>query len=279
MLLTLAQTPRLDDDVLSALDAESSRARERGLRADLQRMRQERPGSGLCADAYNRLARECALMGRPLGALREHSVDEEERFFARTVPGPDGHIYWTGAAGGFYTARHTRTLPRRWWFARRYDVVLDHYDILESTCGDAACINPEHAARSRRSRQIYSDQSLLGAIQVQAARLGHPPSTKDWKRSGRTPSDAVIIARFGSWEKALHAAGFTGYTSIRQATRADCLSGIRLVHDLTGKWPTREAYEHHGDILQAHGFPRSGTTVMQFFGRRWPPAVEAARNA
>ena len=77
LLLALSHVPPMPVDQLAALDQDASRARENALRADLNRLRAERGrGSGVCADAYNRLTRECAAMGRPLGTLARQSRDE-----------------------------------------------------------------------------------------------------------------------------------------------------------------------------------------------------------
>lgn len=278
LLATLTAVPPLTPGELAALPADASRARENALRADLHRLRLERPGSGVCADAYNRLSRECAVMGRPLGALRENSRDEAERFFARTVEGPDGHVYWTGGKDFRPNNRASRRVPVRWWL-ERVGRKTDHYDVITAVCGDRACINPEHLEISRRSRQIYTEAQMLGALQVAAMRLGRPPSTSDWRRINGKPTDGSYVARFGSWENALHAAGFTGYRSTAfRVTREQAIAAIRYVRSLTGAWPSRDTYERHGDALQANGYPRSGTTVLSHFDGSWPKAVAAARN-
>lgn len=168
----------------------------------------------------------------------------------------------------------------RWWWEHEHGVKLTAYDILEPTCGERGCLNPDHRQHVRRSRQIYTEAQMLGGLQVLAMRLGHPPTTYDWARSGRKPTTNVYQTRFGTWEKALAAAGFTAYHSItRIVSRADCIRALQFVHRLTGKWPTREAFENHRDQLTAQGLPRSGTSITTHLGNgSWPAAISQAKN-
>lgn len=157
---------------------------------------------------FARSVRACQE-GRPLDQLRIYSPDEEERFWAQTIDGPDGHVYWQGSQtfrdnGGGYQN------PQRWVWQRTHGK-LDYGEQIVSGCGTENCVAAEHLRhRPRRERAGYgmSDEQVIGGLQALALRLGHAPSARDWNEAGHKLGAAGVAWRFGkTWPRALAAAG------------------------------------------------------------------------
>lgn len=180
----------------------------RELRAEWRRVREQHGRrSERTREAFETLFRAAIASGRPLDMLRRHSPDEQERFFARTVPGDDEHVYWDGAKDGFRTNDGRRRKPVRWWWAHLGRPLVQTDDLIP-TCDAVGCIHPDHHRRGRSERrQWYSDTAMIGRLQVEAMRLGRAPTTEHWRAAGLNPVTGVYKRRFGSWAKALRAAG------------------------------------------------------------------------
>jgi len=59
-----------------------------------------------------------------------------------------------------------------------------------------------------RNRTVWTDEQILEALRSDAERLGRTPTYGDWRRSSPDhPSAQVVAHRFGSWAKAISAAG------------------------------------------------------------------------
>lgn len=188
-------------------------------------------GSSEGLEAWQRLSHQAALQGRPLDGLRRYTADEVERFFAQTIPGPDGHVFWDG--GKEFTCNDgRRPAPRTWWWRHHNGPIRNPY-YVRATCGEANCVNPEHCTlvHPGHDRRI-SDGAMLGALQVWATREGRTPSTRLWDESGGKPSSSYYDIRFGTWLKAIRAAGLVpaavGNTAVSEQ---DCLAALRLVHE------------------------------------------------
>ena len=180
------------------------------LRDELYRVRAENPGSGYELDAFVRYMHESALLGLSPTALPQYSPVESDRFFARVVEGPDRHRYWSNNNLVFPLNNGRSQNPRRWWWQHEHDVELTLYDDVTPTCGDRRCIAPWHCQVGRQAARLrYSDEHMLGGLQVLAMRLGHGPSESEWAASGRKPTASNFGLRFGSWTKAIRAAGLT----------------------------------------------------------------------
>lgn len=57
---------------------------------------------------------------------------------------------------------------------------------------------------------IWSRESILAAIREWAEEQGGPPLSSDWRAAGYGhPSSRTVALRFGTWNDAIAAAGFT----------------------------------------------------------------------
>jgi hypothetical protein len=221
-------------------------------------------------DAYQRFFHASCAEGNPPDALRRHIADETERFFARTIPGVDGHTYWDGSlkAGFVQNDGHTRR-PRRWWYERVYGSL--GRDTLIVSCGEANCITPEHMERVpwEERRRMWSDAQMIGMLQTVAMRLGETPSRHgfDKERSPNMPTARAYILRFGSWGRAVKSAGLPERDLARISTD-DTVAALRAFADERGHVPSLEEWQSN------HCHPVRGTIVRLFGG--WGKALIAA---
>jgi hypothetical protein len=181
------------------------------LRAELHRIRAEHGrGTSQGLEAFIRYMHDAAVLGLSPTALAEYSDIEEDRFFARVIDGPDRHRYWAGRDQRFKCNDGRTRHPRRWWFEHENNIQLGFYEDITPSCGDKRCIAPWHGIRGRGvTRRLYSDAHMLGGLQVEALRLGRGPSAAEWDAAGRKPGSSNFTLRFGSWTKAIRAAGLT----------------------------------------------------------------------
>ncbi len=247
--------------------------------AELARLRAEDGrGSSRALAAFQALSQAYAHRGRRVDELRTHSPDEAERFFANTAPGPDGHVYWLPRGRRFTRNDGASRAPIRWWWEARFDE-LEQYDVIKPACGDLACINPEHAVLEPRAdlRRRFSDEQIIGALQVAALRLGRAPRQRAWDG---VPSRETIQARFGGWDKALKAAGIErdDWRGAHRASPADCVAALRAAREHLGHWPwlwefrAGKPREH----LKRLGLPSSATTIVAHLGGSWAEALRRA---
>jgi hypothetical protein len=105
------------------------------------------------------------------------------------------------------------------------------------------------SARCRRPAG-YSDEELVEAVRAAVQNVGHIPSSKQYgqvAKSSGLPSLSTVENRFGGWNAALRAAGFTptpakGRLYERHWTEESCLQALRdLVAEL-GSLPSQDAY-------------------------------------
>lgn len=225
-------------------------------------------GSSQSQAAFELLVRTAAQNGTPLDALRNYVEDEVERFFRYTIAGPDGHVYWDGPAGFRRNDGKTRR-PARWWWEHGRDVLANTDDVIR-TCGEAHCINPEHAYKAigRRSRMQWTEDRIIGALQVVAMRLGHTPSMTEWDRLNYRPVHEIIARRFGGWAKAIAAAGLPPVVrhTTQGSSRAQVIAGIRLVRGLLGRWPSHQDYISFKAELAKEGLPSTPRPATRLYG-------------
>lgn len=229
--------------------------------------------------AFENLFRAAAKEGQPLDALRRYTADEGERFFAQTIPGIDGHVYWDGWVDRFKRNDGKTRVPRRWWWAHVHGAEPGYYEDIVPTCGELNCINPEHCEQGRGlRRQRFTTEQMLGAIRVAALRLGRAPVSTEWDGLGLKPSRTLYKLRFGTWGNAIRSAGLEyvhshdgGYS----ASPADCIEAIRHVRKALGHWPTVTEFRASGELLGKANLPTDRRTVMKHLG----PWHEALRKA
>lgn len=127
---------------------------------------------------------------------------------------------------------------------------------------EAAGIEPE------LSQTGYSREELLDSLRDLAERLGCAPRTDDVDDDPRTPSSSTYMRHFGSWLKALEAAGIqpgptqTGYSC------DELLDSLRMLARELGRAPTGREMSAREDLPHA-------STYWNRFGR-WNAALRAA---
>lgn len=217
-------------------------------------------------EAYNAWFRQRCLEGQSPSALNIHSADEVERFWAQTVPGPDGHVYWTGPRM-FLRNDGKKSRPQRWTWARAGHL-LTPYTEIEVTCGEAHCVTLDHMrVRPRSERRIrFADDRAFGAMQVLAMRLGRCPAPADWKTAGLPVTFQAMVLRFGSWENFCAKAGLEWTQHPLRTTDAACEAGIRALAQKLGKPPSRRQFMAHAEWLRERGYPTSPTTIKDRLG-------------
>lgn len=228
--------------------------------------------------AFEELFRVAARSGQPLDGLRRYTENEVERFFAQTIPGPDGHVYWDGAKDGFTRNDGKQRRPRRWWWARVHGVDLDPYDDVIAVCGERNCINPEHAEKGRGIvRRQFTEEQCVGAIQVVALRLGRAPLKDEWDAGSYRPSSTTIVARIGSWSGAVRRAGYEPWIGAANApvSAAQCIATVRFLEKRLGRTPFVTDIDRLRPELRANGLPSSPATIWRYLGR-WPDALKKA---
>jgi hypothetical protein len=55
---------------------------------------------------------------------------------------------------------------------------------------------------------VWTDETILYALELWVRRHGRPPTARDWNRAGEDhPSRQTVQRVFGRWNRAIHAAG------------------------------------------------------------------------
>lgn len=239
--------------------------------------------------AFENLFRTSCRVGRPLDGLRKYSHDESERFFAQTRNGTDGHVYWLGANHGFKRNDGKTRRAARWWWEHKNNVKIAHTLDVVAMCGQPTCINPDHQQTGRDiRRRIFTDEQMLGKIQVVTLQLGRPPNTKDWVEGGNHPSPSVYNTRFGSWPQALRAAGVIAadYSNYQQQNRKKAnpemsITSLKEARRFLGHIPGYE--EFRSDAVRAHlkglQLLTSQTSIKKQIGPSWHDALRRAFGA
>jgi hypothetical protein len=111
------------------------------------------------------------------------------------------------------TARRLGRTPERSDFLRA-TAGSPHYNTFKRRFGgwrgalEAAGLADPAGDRRRFVGRHWTDRELLAALSREAARLGRPPTSRDFRlASADAPSATTIIKRFGGWRHALAAAG------------------------------------------------------------------------
>ena len=226
-------------------------------------------------EAYNDWFKARCDEGRPPDSLNLYSADEAERFWARTVPGPDGHIYWTGGKMFRRNDGMTRK-PQRWaWVAAKR--ALDPYTEIENTCGSPTCVNVDHMGVLPRStrRVRFPDERAFNAAKVLALQLGHTPSYRDWDRAKPGISAEALTRRFGNWGTFVQQAGLVPQSVQKIMPRDICEQAILAMLERYGRPPSRREWDADTDWLKARGFPTSTNTIRKRMGGSFATAVRS----
>lgn len=229
---------------------------------------------------FERSFRKAIAAGRSPDALRRHVKDEVERFWAHTIPGLDGHVYWDGPQQFRRNDGRFRR-PARWVLERTLRHELSRYTDVWTTCGERNCIAAEHLTSGRiGARRRYTDERIIGAAQVAAMRLGHAPGAQWWSDNGMSPYRGVITARWGTWEKFLIACGLDPKDTrprYRRASGKEVRAAIRALARHLGHPPSYSEWNANRDWLRAHDHPSSATTAKRHLGSgSFTRAVEEA---
>jgi Homing endonuclease associated repeat len=253
----------------------------RELHADLRRIREEHGmASSKGAEAYNRLSAEAWRQGVPLDGLRRYTTDEHERFLSFTINGLDGHVYWDGPRYFRRNDHHDRK-PIRWWWEHAYGPIPTYQDV-KPTCGEPNCINVIHAglADRRTARLRFTDEQMLGALQVMAMRLGRSPRPVDWRNLNGRPVELVYRDRFGGWDRAIRSAGLPDADMPHnvKASASRSITALRVARKVLGQWPTAETFKSppvRGELQRLH-LPSSSNTIYAHLGGSWPECLRKA---
>ena len=230
------------------------------------------------ANAYERWFNQACADGEPPDQLRRYIADEVERFFARTIQGPDGHVYWDGKAAMPFRRNDGTDRKATWWWWDRVHGPAGR-GRLDPTCGERHRINPEHLVFIPWSevggRDHFSDARILGSLQVVAMRLGHSPTTTEYTAVRAHPVVRIIAARFGGWRRALAAAGLPpppvsphSVVAVAKWTLDDCLDALRAGAAEFGGPPSTIWWDHQ------HRKP-SRKAIIARFGS-WSEALRKA---
>lgn len=123
-----------------------------------------------------------------------------------------------------------------------------------------------------RQRHHYTTEELIELLQEKAAELGAPPTANQVQADEEMPSRASYTGRFGTWSKALAAAGLQPRNqgnSAKRYTKEELIQFLRGYHAMYGKNPSsRQIAKRRGE------FPALQTFYERF--GTWNNALEAA---
>ena len=114
----------------------------------------------------------------------------------------------------------------------------------------------------------YTDKKLIGLLKVEAENLGRTPTVRDIKPGRGMPSSITYIRTFGSWNKALEAAGLSINSLKFRCTDDELIELLQSRARNLGRTPTVK------DVGSDNGMP-SVVTYARTFGS-WNQALEAA---
>lgn len=234
--------------------------------------------------AYCDWFHQAAIEGAAPDRLDFYIEDEVERFFSKLLSGLDGHVYWhrEKPKSRFRKNDGTDRLPALYWWEFVHGD-LNSTEHVHPVCGDDKCINPFHSKKTNwLADQVYWTQDkCVNAIKVAVMKLGitHGPTVVQYRELKMNPTDQTIRARFGSWEKAIEAAGFpyNKFASI-SATKEDCYAGIIFLYEMLSRTPTQQDIRASQRFLKEAGLPASHQTYRKYMGsgRTWNKRVKEA---
>ena len=115
---------------------------------------------------------------------------------------------------------------------------------------------------------MYTKEDVIVSIKALAVRLNKVPSLGDYNRHRCKPTSPIVIDRFGSWNAALAAAGFTEHSYLSEAQLLQLLQEYYKEHNKTPstrefdsdkKYPNTVTYKRHfgswNNALDLAGLP------------------------
>ncbi len=192
------------------------------------------------------------------------------------IAGIDGHNYW-GGPQRFSLDNGRQRHPRWWWYEHLHGKLPR--GSLKPVCGELHCITPTHQRFVDwfEVRRLYTDEQLIGAVQVMAMRVGYSPTSREYNaQRGRGPTAQIIGQRFGSWGRALKAAGCKPVQKKNYSSADQCVAGLRFVAGLIGHPPNTGDYERHETQLREQGLPVTVGTIRKHLAPTWAEALENA---
>lgn len=115
---------------------------------------------------------------------------------------------------------------------------------------------------------MYTKEDIIKSIQTLAQELGKTPSLTDYNNHKCKPTGPIIINRFGSWNEALLAAGFTEHSYLTKEQLLELLQNYYKEHNNTPstrefdsdkKYPNVVTYKRHfgswNNALELAGLP------------------------
>jgi hypothetical protein len=111
-------------------------------------------------------------------------------------------------------------------------------------------------ARDREWQREWAREEVLRALQHDARRRGYAPGADDWTRATKQrPQRSTVIRLFGSWNKALIAAGLPTRRPSVSRPRWGRERLIRALHrdvSALGRVPTQQEWSHPGRWRPTH---------------------------
>lgn len=112
---------------------------------------------------------------------------------------------------------------------------------------------------------MYTKEDIIKSIQSLAQELGRTPSLEDYRNHNCKPTQPIIFDRFGSWNAAVIAAGFTEHCYLSKKQLLDLLQSYYTEHNKT---PSTREFNSNKEYPNA-------VTYKRHFGS-WNNALELA---
>lgn len=216
-------------------------------------------------------------------------------------------------AGGFSMAN----LKGKSRQARKDRVLRDHGDAISALLGEGDLAsevavklgvpfdlvreldvaNPDYARRRRLIRPRtgslrYSIEEVLQCLREANRTLGGVLTTADYDRfrssrrfpDGRPwPTNQTASLRYGSWRKALEAAGLesnpsTPITGKFRFSEAECIAAVRAAEAIYGRLPTVEEYDKYTVKMRAAA-PGTSTVRQRLGNGSWQATLRRVAEA
>ena len=109
-------------------------------------------------------------------------------------------------------------------------------------------LSPEKRSRKKGITKEWTQREIVGAIQAFASKHGRPPTCKESIEDPRLPNWLTAAKYFGSWAKAIAAAGFEPRTRRGKWTDVEAATACYGYFRRTGGWPDDVEQQFNPDI-------------------------------